>query len=123
MITEFNHHPHPYPDEVTWRANCVEVVDGDSITVRPDLGWEGTTHSVRIRVEGVDTPELVGVDRERGIQAKLRTAELVLGKPVLIKTRRYRKSFDRYRATVLYYLPDGSTKDLAETLTEEGHSK
>ena len=123
MITEFSQHPHPYPDEVQWRANCVHVTDGDTIIVRPDMGWEGTTHSVAVRVEGVDCPEMVGTDKPRGILAKARTSELVLHKPVLITTRRYRKTFDRYRAVVHYYLPDGSTQDLALTLIAEGHVK
>lgn len=59
--------------EWTYRAELVEVVDGDTVDLRVDLGFK-TYKKIRIRLDGVDTAEIFGPDSdeeyERGIEQK-----------------------------------------------------
>lgn len=62
--------PRTYPDvtdgqlnNYTYNAKVVEVVDGDTIDVEIDLGFE-TRITTRLRVAGVNTAEVYGVDKE-----------------------------------------------------------
>lgn len=53
----------------TYKAKVVKVIDGDTIDVRLDVGFD--THIFkRLRLLGVDTWELRGDERERGLVAK-----------------------------------------------------
>jgi endonuclease YncB( thermonuclease family) len=125
---EFREHPLAYPEMMEWRAYGVRAVDGDTIIVRCDQGFDATTHSVRVRLLGIDAPEIVGADAAEGKRSRARAAELVEGKPLLVITFRsgsgafssYRKSFERYLADVYYYDETGETRSLADTLIAEG---
>ena len=125
----FRSHPDPYPDTVQWRAFLQRVVDGDTLIVLPDMGWEGTTRECEVRLEGIDTEELNDSDpqrRERAKAAKARVQELLpAGSPLRIRTSRFRRSFTRYRAEVYFWNAgkDEAVEDLAEVLTREGFAK
>jgi len=45
----------------TYRANVDEVIDGDTVDMNIDLGFR-MTHSARVRILGVDTHEIYGVE-------------------------------------------------------------
>jgi micrococcal nuclease len=47
----------------------LKVVDGDTVHLRIDLGF-GVHIDERFRLEGVDTPEIVGADRATAITAR-----------------------------------------------------
>ena len=40
-----------------YRCEIVRVVDGDTIDVNIDLGFDTWIHKERIRLKGIDTPE------------------------------------------------------------------
>lgn len=46
-----------------YRAEVVRVVDGDTIDLRVDLGFR-VSREVRVRVYGVDTPEIYSVKKD-----------------------------------------------------------
>ncbi len=100
------------------------VVDGDTLRAVVDLGMSVQTLQ-DLRVEGVDTPEIVGAERPAGLAAKAFTAQWIrehdhgLLWPFLIQTMRDRRSFTRYRASVVCV--DGDS--LAEAIIRAGHSK
>lgn len=52
-------------DSFAWRykAEVTNIVDGDTIDVRVDLGFR-TEKEIRIRLYGVDTAETYGVEKE-----------------------------------------------------------
>lgn len=129
---DFTAHPEPFPDEQTWRAVGKRAVDGDTYDVWPDLGFEGTTRVIRVRLEALDTPEKYGAHAEpRGVGAQQRAAELVEGKPLMITTRKagagYRTTLARYVARVYVWGPaigrETAWVSLAGILEEEGHRK
>jgi len=57
-----------------YRARLEEVVDGDTIDLKLELGFD-TYKIIRVRLKGVDTAEIFGVEHdsdgyERGMQQK-----------------------------------------------------
>ena len=98
----------------TYKANVNRVVDGDTFDVTIDLGFRITTHQ-RLRLVGVDTPEIRGPERPEGLKVKAYVKGLIEGKEVTIETFKIGK-FGRYVAEV--YL-DGGEK-LSEHLLAKG---
>ena len=45
----------------TYRAELIEVVDGDTVDLRVDLGFK-TYKEIRVRLNNVDTAEIFGVE-------------------------------------------------------------
>jgi endonuclease YncB( thermonuclease family) len=105
-------------DQQTFRV--VHVVDGDTLDVGiPD----GTRSTTRVRLWGVDTPELARNDRPAdpfGPEARRFTRKLADGQPVTLRleARRTRGRYGRLLAYVL--LPDG--RMLNRLLVEQGYA-
>jgi micrococcal nuclease len=74
----------------SFTARVVGVSDGDTITVLDE-----TNQQVKIRLEGIDCPEL---HQDFGFRAKQFTSALCFGKTVRIEKR----GTDRYRRTLAY---------------------
>ena len=72
-----------------YRATIRRVVDGDTVDVTLDLGFN-ILYNSRIRLLGIDTPESRTIDLEekaRGLAAKDRVKELCpVGSSVILKT-------------------------------------
>lgn len=51
-----------------YRAELERVVDGDTYDLRIDLGF-GVWTIQRVRLRGIDTPEVTGETRQRGLNA------------------------------------------------------
>ena len=113
MITEFSSHPiQLVPPFTEYRAICKEVYDGDTYTMLVDLGFHTYT-TIRVRLRGVDTPELDAKDptvRQAGVAARDRIRELLLSKPCRISTTKDTQSFNRWIADV--YLVDPIARDI-----------
>lgn len=95
-------------------AKLLRVIDGDTFHMEIDLGFYCST-AQKIRLRGVDTPEVHGATKAAGLVAAARAGELLKG-DVLIVTTKDDHSFERWVASV--YLEDGSS--LATRLLDEG---
>lgn len=91
----------------TYRARPGRVIDGDTVELVVDLGFY-IEHRIRVRVDGIDTPELrrgTPKHREHGRLARefviLWMAEAVAGPPwpLTVATGKG-KSFDRWVGTI-----------------------
>lgn len=71
----------------TYRAKITDVYDGDTFTADIDLGMGIYMHGVKIRLLNVDTPEIRGEERERGLEVRDHVRSLILGKEVVIQTQ------------------------------------
>ena len=105
-----------------YRAELDRVVDGDTLDVLIDLGFYIKIKE-RIRLEGVDTPEIYGVlqdseEYRRGMEAKEYVERRLVenGNQMIIETREMGK-WRRWLAKV--YLPD-TGRTLNEELVEKG---
>jgi len=57
----------------TYRAELVRVIDGDTVVLNVDLGFEHWLHNQTFRLYGIDAPETRTTDldeKRRGLQAK-----------------------------------------------------
>lgn len=71
METPIFRHP-----SYTYEADVVRVIDGDTVDVRLDVGFD--THIFkRIRFLGIDTWEIRGEEYDKGVIAKDRLIELI----------------------------------------------
>lgn len=108
----------------TYRAQVVRVLDGDTIDFDIDLGFSMWIHKERVRLYGIDAPEIKkyrGVtDEEKALGLALKaTLELMLpvGAFVTLETHADKKGkFGRYLGVVV--LEDGT--HLNDWLVEEG---
>jgi micrococcal nuclease len=113
----------------TYNAKVVRVVDGDTIDVMIDQGFDNWTKQT-LRLDGVNCPETKGLTRAAGLAATEATRKwlgLAQGQEggvnIVIQTRidpahRY-DSFRRYLAKV--WLP-GSDEELGAWLLANGHA-
>ena len=72
-----------------YRATIVKIIDGDTVDVDIDLGFNVVLQDERVRIAGIDTPESRTRDIEEkkfGLAAKARVKEL-LGKTCVLKTQ------------------------------------
>jgi micrococcal nuclease len=110
------------PPELYWyRAKCVNVVDGDTMDLVFDLGFRVSAHH-RVRLLGVDTPEMRGPERERGLAVKYWVIDWMdyqhsLSEwPLLVRSEKS-DSFGRYLAEIF---PRFEGASLSDQLLEGG---
>jgi micrococcal nuclease len=107
------------PEPYIYKATIERVVDGDTIDVTLDLGFDVRLHKQRCRLAGIDTPESRTRDlaeKKLGLDAKERLKELCIGSITI-------KSFGKGkygRILAIPYTEDG--KDICQLLIKEGHA-
>jgi micrococcal nuclease len=103
-----------------YKATVTNVYDGDSITVILDYGFNLKRLEVKVRLWGIDTPEIRGEERPDGLvsQAWLRE-KLPEGTEVILKTH-YDKTGKYGRILAEVFLDGVNLNDqlLAEGLAE-----
>jgi len=103
----------------------LKAVDGDTVDVDIDLGFNVWLHNERVRIMGIDTPESRTSDKVEkvfGLAAKARLKELLHEGAVLITTEEkngedMRGKFGRILGD--FKIPDG--RKVTDVLVEEGH--
>ena len=96
---------------------CIDVYDGDTITVAAKL--DNTLFKFSVRVLGVDTPEMKGkseAEKKAAHRARDFVKSLVLNKVVFLRNH-VREKYGRVCASVI--LEDG--RDLSEILIQQKH--
>lgn len=104
-----------------YKAKVVGVYDGDSVTLDIDLGFKIWMRNQKVRLYGIDTPEIRGEERPDGLVAKDRLKELILDKEVMITS--YRDKSGKYgRWLVTIFLKDQSNtwENINQLLLAEG---
>lgn len=77
-----------------YRAVITDVYDGDTVTADIDLGFNTWRRGERLRLEGIDTPEVRGDERPAGLVARDALRALVLGREVTVCTLADRRGRD-----------------------------
>ena len=105
-----------------YNARIVSVYDGDTVTIDIDLGLGSWLMKQKVRLYGIDTPELRGKEREEGLKVRdLVRNWLPVGAEVLIKTHKDKSGkFGRWLAEIY---PAGFEESLNEYLVKNGHAK
>ena len=107
----------------SYRVTVTKVVDGDTLDVDIDLGFRMRLEKQRLRLLGVNTPELKGKTRAAGLRAKDFTEQwLSTHKDLVIRTRKQKPkqeeqdSFGRYLAQIWGTAQDGRQLCLNDAL-------
>tara|TARA_R100001440_G_scaffold68257_1_gene89745 strand:- start:609 stop:1001 length:393 start_codon:yes stop_codon:yes gene_type:complete len=107
------------PDAFVYQAELDRVVDGDTIDVVLDLGFDVKLHKQRVRLYAIDTPEsrTRNLDEKKlGLAAKERLKELCVGKFKL-------KSLGKGKYGRILGIPyTDSGEDICQKLIKEGHA-
>ena len=107
-----------------YKARVTDVYDGDTITVNIDLGFFITIREVKLRLYGIDTPEVRGDSREDGLVARDYLRTLILDRDVIIETMKDRKGkYGRWLAIVWIQDIDGQEVNVNELLIEKGFAE
>ena len=99
-------------------ARVLAVIDGDTIAVSARI-WIGQDVVTRVRIVGVDTPELRGgCTRERALAVEARdfVVDAIDAGVVMLRDIRY----DKYGGRVLARVENGGGRDLAALLIAAG---
>jgi len=75
-------------DFLEYRATVVEVIDGDTIDVNIDLGFD-IQHKNRLRMYGINAPESRTrdkVEKAAGLKSKAWLKALIEGKKITVRT-------------------------------------
>jgi len=104
-----------------YTANIISIYDGDTVRAIIDLGFgvqlrgeDG--NGVILRLSGLNTPEIRGDEREKGLISRDKLRERILGEDVILKTFKDETGkYGRYIAEI--YLQDES---INEWLIKEG---
>ena len=85
----------------TYIAHVNEVHDGDTITVDIDMGMNITLKNEKIRLYGINAPEVIGVSKPQGIISRDAVREKILNKDILLVTKKDAKEkFGRWLGIV-----------------------
>jgi len=101
-------------------ATVERVIDGDTIEVRARI-WLGQTLTVRVRIDGVDTPELEArceEERRLALAAREYLARRLTGSEITLTRVVYDKYGGRVRASVA-----DRSGDIARALLSAGYAR
>jgi|TARA_R100001463_G_scaffold63172_7_gene116169 micrococcal nuclease len=108
----------------TYKAKLDRVVDGDTIDVNIDLGFDISVHK-RVRLAGINAPESRTKDLEekkKGLASKARLIELLDKGDLVVESKELGK-YGRVIGDLTIYPDDlGLPININETLIEEGHA-
>ena len=83
-------------------ALVVNVYDGDTITVNIDLGFGVELKKQKIRLYGINTPEVRGSSRDLGIISRDYVREKILNKNIILQSIKDKKGkYGRWLGIVL----------------------
>tara|TARA_R100000149_G_C5872301_1_gene136193 strand:+ start:1536 stop:1901 length:366 start_codon:yes stop_codon:yes gene_type:complete len=102
-----------------YNCNLVKVIDGDTIDVDIDLGFNVWLKKQRVRLAGIDTPESRTrnlAEKALGLKAKERLQQLC-GETLKVK------SLGKGKYGRIIGIPySADNQDICEALVEEGHA-
>jgi endonuclease YncB( thermonuclease family) len=97
-----------------YRATLQRVIDGDTIDVTIDLGFY-LTSQMKVRLRGVNTPEIRGPERPEGLKAKAFVEEkLPPGKQIVLNTYKVGK-YGRYIADVFFHESSDDWREILDS--------
>tara|TARA_Y100000310_G_scaffold20777_1_gene20151 strand:- start:1828 stop:2196 length:369 start_codon:yes stop_codon:yes gene_type:complete len=108
-----------------YRCKLLRVVDGDTIDVNLDLGFN-VWHKARVRMLGIDTPESRTRNLEEkalGLASKARLKDLLKGNKIEIECSKEKGKFGRVLGIVWATDKAGNRVDCNNQLCIEGHAR
>lgn len=102
-----------------YNAVVTEVYDGDTCTVDIDLGMNTWIRGEKIRLNRINTQEVVGKTKSDGIKSRDHLRKLVLGKEIIIQTIKDRKEkYGRYLGEIWIANKKGVQKNINDEMVK-----
>ena len=102
-----------------YHATITKVYDGDTVTADIDLGFKTFRTDMKLRLYGINAPEMRGEEREQGIISRNWLREQILGKQVIIHTQKDKQGkYGRWLAEI--FLPENINQSINRQLIEKG---
>lgn len=112
-----------------YRAELVRVVDGDTIRFKLykdiDIGFhiiQTISTEMNFRLIGIDTPELRGIEKQAGLEAKAYVKDYLEKAQSLRVVTHKQGKYGRYLCDV-YVMIDGEEVHLNKHLLDEGYAE
>ena len=103
-----------------YRAYVRKVYDGDTITVDIDLGFGVVLKNQKLRLLGINTPEVRGKQRQEGLKVRDLVRSRIANKWIVIRTEKDKRGkYGRWLATVF---EPGCDESINMWLLNEGHA-
>ncbi len=99
----------------TYNAHVKEVYDGDTITVDIDLGFGVFLRNQKIRLSGIDTPEVRGKEKKNGLVSRDKLREKINGKWITLRTEKSKGKYGRWLGVIWH-----EKTNINEWLLKEG---
>lgn len=107
-----------------YRAHVTSVYDGDTCTVDIDLGLGIWVRGEKIRLYGINAPEVRGDEREEGLKSRDFLRNLIDGKNIILKTLKDDKGkYGRYLGTLFLADETGEMININDLLVTEGYAE
>ena len=108
-----------HPTGFVYNAEVIRVIDGDTFDLKIDLGFK-IIHESRFRLQNIDTPEIRGKERPKGLKVKEYVKKLIEGKTIIVETFKKGK-YGRYVSEI--YLKPNKRKPLSKHLLRKRMAK
>ena len=110
-------------EKYCYDAKVVKVYDGDTITVEVDLGFKVKT-TQKIRLYGINTFEIRGEERVKGLLAKQFVVDRIKDKIIKLYTIKDKTGkYGRYLGLVYYVDESNNMINLNKELVQNNHGK
>jgi len=103
------------------KASVIKVLDGDTLQVKMQV-WLNQEIETKVRINGIDTPEIKGkcdFEKNRALEAKAEIAKLIGDKSINLSNIKYGK----YAGRVLADITTSSGINIAEHMIEKGFAR
>jgi micrococcal nuclease len=100
-----------------YKARLVEVIDGDTLKARVDLGFHVSVE-VTLRLKRIDAPELRGPDKQRGLLAKSALNAFCLGEMTIRTEKAPGDKYGRWLAEVSV-----NGQSINDMMVHDGHAR
>ena len=110
----------------TYAATVVSFYDADTLTLDINVGLGTWLRGEKVRLAGIDAPEIRGDKRQRGLAAKAFLTELLAShrKTVYVVTIKDRKEkYGRWLSVLLLEGYGGNLTNVNQALLKSGHAK
>ncbi len=104
-----------------YRAQVVDVYDGGTCRVDIDLGFNTFLRNEKIRLSGINAPELRGKERPEGLKSRDFLRSLIDGEEIYLETEKDKKGkYGRYLGTIWAKDENGKYFNVNEKMVREG---
>ena len=104
-----------------YKGLITKVYDGDTVTVTFDLGMRVKREGLKVRLFGINAPELRGKTLIEARESRDFLRSKVLNKDVIIQTVRDKKGkYGRYLANIWVETPAGAWENVNDLMVSEG---